>query len=365
MSDIKSPWSSNNSSGSKPSSSPGSKKTPPNVEFLFNKGKKPLGNLPPIKSSNIIALGIIFLLAIWGVSGFYVVDAKQQGVVLRFGKYSHTTGPGLHYHLPYPIEQVFKPDVMQENRIEIGFRTIEGKKTPLNSSVNNLAENNKTIEIPEESSMLTGDENIVDIYFTVTWKIKNAADFLFNVNNPENTVRIAAESSMRDIVAQTPIQDIMTEKRNDVQIKVQENLQKLLDVLQAGVSITVVQMQDVNPPAPVSDAFYDVQRAKADRERVKNDAEAYRNNILPTARGDAARIVQDATAYKEQKINLATGTASRFLAMLAEFERNPSITSKKIYLDTMEGIMQQANKIIIDPKLTGLLPVLPIQKKEK
>ncbi len=334
-------------------------KLPPNIEFLFKKGKK--GSQP--KPTNLIILLLILISGIWLLSGFYVVDANQQGVVLRFGKYNRTTMPGLHYHLPSPFETVYKPNVLTENRIEIGFRTVDNNRTYTRGSaanLNQLSTDNSITDAYNESLMLTGDENIVEINYTVTWKIKDAKDFLFEVNNPENTIRIAAESAMRDIAAQTTINDLLTEKKELVQQQVQDSLQKILDNYKIGVSITAIQMQKVDPPAPVIDAFYDVQRARADQERMRNEAQAYRDSIVPRAKGDAIKIVQDAEAYKEQVVNIATGEVNRFKAMLAEYEKAPRTTSKKMYLEAMEGVLQDTNKIIIDPKLGGLLPVLPL-----
>ncbi len=372
MAENKGPWGNidNNPEKNKQNSSNGKKnnndgiKLPPNVEFLFRKN----GAGKDANPKNVIILLIVIAIALWTLSGFYVVDANQQGVVLRFGEYNRTTMPGLHYHLPAPIEKVYKPNVLTENRIEIGFRTIDANRSyPMGSAanLNQLSSDNSIADAYNESLMLTGDENIVEINYTVTWKIKDAKEFLFNVNNPENTIMIAAESAMRDIAAQTTINDLLTEKKELVQQQVQETLQKILDSYGMGVSITAIQMQKVDPPAPVIDAFYDVQRARADQERMRNEAQAYRDSIIPKAKGDAIKIRQDAEAYKEKVVNIATGEVNRFNALLAEYIKNPQITSKKMYLEAMGGVLQETNKIIIDPKLGGLLPVLPLNKQTK
>ncbi len=368
MTDNKGPWGSINKTPEQKTPTPHKNentgaKLPPNIELLFK--KRPGSNNTPPKPKTVIITLILVLLGVWILSGFYIVDANQQGVVLRFGEYNRTTMPGLHYHLPSPFEDVLRPNVLTENRIEIGFRTIDNNRISYpKSSTSNLAQlsnDNSIANAYNESLMLTGDENIVEVNYTVTWKIKDAKDFLFNVNDPENTISIAAESAMRDIAAQTTINDLLTEKKEEVQQQVQATLQKILDSYNMGVSITAVQMQKVDPPAPVIDAFYDVQRARADQERMRNEALAYKDSIIPKARGDAIKIRQDAEAYKEKVINVATGEVNRFKALLSEYRNSPQITSKKLYLETMENVLKDTNKIIIDPKLSGLLPVLPLQ----
>ncbi|MBR7159072.1 MAG: FtsH protease activity modulator HflK [Alphaproteobacteria bacterium] len=306
-------------------------------------------------------VGLIVLVALiaWVGTGFYQIAPEEQGVVMRFGKYSYTTGPGLHYHLPYPIEEVLKPNVMRENRIEIGFRSSLSEYRRLRS----LSDAGNVRSVPRESLMLTGDENIVEVNYTVTWKINDAGDFLFNLRDPVGTVRMAAESAMREVVGQTPIQKVITGGREKIQDETRKKLQAMMDQYKAGVQISAVQMLKVDPPSQVIDAFNDVQRAKADRERIRNEAEAYRNDIIPKARGEAAQKVQAAEAYKEQTINLANGDAQRFLSVMKEYRQAKEVTSRRMYIEAMEEVLGNVNKVIIDPSAkagNNVVPYLPL-----
>ncbi len=294
----------------------------------------------------IIVLGFL----VWGVSGFYRVQTDEQGVVMIFGRHVDNVGPGLHYNLPAPVGAVYKPKVTIENQIEIGYRSEQrGRFT-------------SPRDVSEESLMLTGDENTVDIDFTVIWDVKDAAAFLFNIRDPGNTVRVAAESVMREVIGQTPIQVAMTEGRDIIEQRSLEILQRLLDQYQAGIRIKRVQLAKVDPPVEVVDAFHDVQRAKADRERLRNEAEAYRNSIIPTARGEAERLVQEAQAYREEVVNRAQGDASRFLAVLSAYATNRDVTERRLYYETMEDLLHGASgKIVVDGVGThGVLPYLPL-----
>ena len=294
---------------------------------------------------------IIFLgLFVWGISGFYRVQTDEQGVVMIFGRHVDNVGPGLHYNLPAPVGAVYKPKVTIENQIEIGYRSEQrGRFT-------------SPRDISEESLMLTGDENTVDIDFTVIWDVKDAAAFLFHIRDPGNTVRVAAESVMREVIGQTPIQVAMTEGRDIIEQRSLEILQRLLDQYQAGIRIKRVQLAKVDPPTEVVDAFHDVQRAKADRERLRNEAEAYRNSIIPTARGEAERLIQEAQAYKEEVVNRAQGDASRFLAVLGAYATSRDVTERRLYYETMESLLHGASgKIVVDGVgAHGVLPYLPL-----
>lgn len=296
-----------------------------------------------------IFLILFIVLVIWFLTGFYRVQPDELGVVLRFGKWVRTDQPGLNYHLPSPIETVLLPSVTRINRIDIGFRS--GK-------------DGQVREFPEESLMLTGDENIIDINFTVFWRINNAKEFLFNVRAPELTVKAAAESTMREVIGQTPIAEALAEGRRSIEEKVKTLLQNLLNEYKAGVEITEVQLQRVDPPSEVIDAFRDVQRARADLERLRNDAEAYRNKIIPEARGDAERIIQEAEGYKQSVIVEAQGQASRFDAVLTSYEKSPDITRRRMYIETIEKILSEANKVVLDKSVSGkesVLPYLPLE----
>ncbi len=308
------------------------------------------GKTPDDNYGSYIKYGIILFLILWVCSGFYQVQPSEQGVVMRFGKYVYTTDAGLHYHLPAPIEKVVKVVVTQERSINLG------------SGDNRDYRNNAFTE----SHMLTGDENIVDINLTVVWKIKDAKDFLFSMRSPAETVSVAAQSVLREIVGQSEMQPIITGDRGKVEDETKAELQRVLDEFNAGIEIVRVKLQKADPPREVVDAFNEVQRAKADMERFKNEAEAYRNEVLPKARGHAAQITQDAEAYKAATINKAEGEAKRFASVYAAYKNGQEVTIKKMYLDTLENVLAKANKVIIDPaKNSNVLPVLPLNTQGK
>ncbi len=292
-----------------------------------------------------ISWAILALLVIWLLSGFYQIQPSEQGVVLRFGAYAYTTDAGLHYHLPYPIESVEKVNITQERSITIG-------ETAYSSHANSFT----------ESHMLTGDENIVDINLTVVWRIKNAKDYLFNMRSPDVTVQVAAQSVLREIVGQSEMQPIITGDRGKVEDETKTELQKVLDEFGSGIEIVRVKLQKADPPKQVVDAFNEVQRAKADMERFKNEAEAYRNEILPKARGEAAQRLQNAQAYKEAVVNKAQGDAERFISVYNAYKQGKAVTSKRLYLETMENVLTKSDKIILDPSAKGgnILPILPL-----
>jgi membrane protease subunit HflK len=288
-------------------------------------------------------------------SGFYRVLPDEQGVVLRFGKYVNQTQPGLHYHLPYPIETALTPKVTKVNRIDVGYRSASdtGRATGVS-------------DVPEESLMLTGDENIVDIDYSVFWLIKDAGKFLFNIQDPEDSVKSVAETAMREVIAKRDIQSILTEGRAQVEIDTQNIMQEILDSYDSGITITQVQTQKADPPKEVIDAFRDVQAAKADKERAQNEAEAYANDVIPRARGEAAQILQQAEAYKREVVALSEGEASRFLAIYNEYRKARTVTQERMYLETMEKVMADINKIIIDKKSGGgVVPYLPLPELKK
>ncbi len=328
----------------------------PDLEELLRKGQDRIRKLAPggARSPRAIILIILIAAAIWLLTGFYRVGPDQQGVVLRFGEATRTTQPGLHYHLPSPIESVLTPRVLRINRTEIGFR-----------GAGDFSQNRAVRDIGEESLMLTGDENIVDIDFVVQWRIQDANMFLFNVQNPEITVKAAAESSMREVVGQTAIQLVLAEGRIQVEQSSKELLQEILDFYETGILITEVKLQKVDPPGAVIDAFRDVQRARADLERQRNEAEAYANDIIPRARGEAEQMLQAAAGYKEQVVRTAEGDASRFLSIYNEYRLAPEVTRRRIYLETLERVFGDMNKIIIDSEASGgqgVVPYLPLNE---
>ena len=331
---------------------------PPNLEELLRKGQDRFKGALPRLPGGARGLWLIILVAVavWFASGFYRVQPDEQGVVLRFGKWVETTDPGLNYHLPSPIESALTPKVTQVNRVDIGFRT----------SAAEFGRSTAPRDVGEESLMLTGDENIVDIDFTVFWLIKDAGDFLFNIQRPEATVKAVAESAMREVIGKTPIQSAMTEGRQQAEIDTKDLIQNVLDEYGAGIQITQVKMQKVDPPAQVIDAFRDVQAAKADSERARNEAEGYANDIIPRARGEAERMRQEAEAYKQQVVAKSEGEAQRFLSVYKAFVVAKEVTTQRIYIETMEEVMRDMKKIIIDSKGgSGVVPYLPLDELTK
>ena len=339
----------------------------PDLEEILKRSQDRLKQVMPgsgLPGPILVLLGAIAM----AVASFYLftftVRPDEQGVVLRFGQYVRWAPPGLHFRWPYPIEEVRLPQVTRRNIIEIGMRT----------SARGIGGGGGGVrDVPEESLMLTGDENIVDIDFTVYWRIRTEKDpkngrpgveqFLFNIQNPEVTVKEVAESSMREIVGQSNIQPILTEARQKTEQAVQKLIQDVLDYYGAGIVIDQVQLQKVDPPTQVIDAFRDVQAARADRERLQNEATTYANRIVPEARGDAERILQAAEGYKQQTVAEANGQAARFLKVYEEYKKSPEVTRKRMYLETMERVMAGTDKIILDSKGgQAVVPYLPLDQ---
>jgi membrane protease subunit HflK len=347
------PW--NNQSGG-PWGAGGKNLTPPDLEELLRRGQDKLRAVLPggYLGGQGIALIALVAVAIWGFSGFFRVDPDELGVVLRFGKYVRDAQPGLNFHLPYPIESALTPKVTRVNRVDIGMR-----------SVDDLRRGSASRDVPEESLMLTGDENIVDVDFSVFWLIKpnGAGDYLFNIQQPEGTVKAVAESAMREVVGHSEIQPILTGARQTVEVAVQELMQRTLDHYGAGIQVTQVQLQKVDPPAQVLDSFRDVQAARSDAERAQNEAQTYANRVVPESRGRAAQITQAAEAYREQTVAEATGQSSRFLKIYDEFKKAPEVTRQRMYLETMERVFGGTDKIIIDSGTqNGVVPYLPLNE---
>ncbi|WP_420562380.1 FtsH protease activity modulator HflK [Thalassobaculum sp.] len=299
----------------------------------------------------LIILGVLILLGLWAANGFYRVQPNQQGIELVLGKYDGIPKePGLQWNWPAPIGEVFRPDVTRENRIEVGFRSGADSRSGSGR------------DVPEESMMITGDENIIDIDFVVFWIIRSPGDFLFNLQNPEQTVKVSAEAVMRDIIGNTRIQDALTERRGQIQVAAQQQLQALVDEYGAGIEIRSVQLDQVDPPTQVIDAFNEVQRARQDLERLKNEAEAYRNDVVPRARGEAAQLIEGADAYRQEVVNRAQGDANRFNSVYEAYVQAKDVTTKRIYLETLEDILANVNKVIIDEESggSGVVPYLPL-----
>jgi len=323
----------------------------PDFEDMIRRGQDRLKQFSPGGGGNrgIIAIIVILVLAFFiGRDSFYVVQPSQQGVVLRFGEFVRTDPPGFAFKLPF-VETAMTPEVTRVQQTDIGFRR--------------LGQDRKN-DIKDESLMLTGDENIVDIDFSVQWRIAQAGKFLFEIDNPTQTLKVVAESAMREVIGRTPIQAMLTTDKGIIEQEVRDLVQSTLDEYNSGIAIQGVKLQQVDPPSNVIDAFRDVQRAKADRERKKNEADAYANSIVPVARGEAAKMLEEAQAYKEQKIAEAQGEASRFAAIAKEYRRNPEVTGRRLYLETMEEVLKGMDKVIIDSQGggQGVVPYLPLNE---
>jgi membrane protease subunit HflK len=329
----------------------GSGSKPSDLDEFLRLSQDKLGSLLPGNlGGRGIALIALAAVALWGFSGFFRVEPDELGVVMRFGKFQREAPPGLNYHLPYPIEAALTPRALRINKIDIGFDLLRGSAMR---------------DEPQESLMLTGDENIVDVNFSVLWKVQpnRVGDYLFNVQSPEGTVKAVAESAMREVIGRSNIQAILTGARQTIETAVQELMQKTLDDYGAGVVVQQVQLQKVDPPAQVLDAFRDVQAARSDLERAANEAQTYANRVVPEARGRAAKAIQDAEAYREQTVAEAKGQASRFSQVYEQYKKAPDVTRKRIYLETMEGVLGTANKTIIDSGAqsnTGVVPYLSL-----
>lgn len=319
---------------------------PPDPSEVFEHLKERFGGKLP---GGILGAVVAIALIAWLATGFYIVNPDEVGVVKRFGEFSHTTGPGPHWHLPFPMESVLKPKVTQVRRIEVGFRTITSGPPA------------RYQKVPTEALMLTGDENIVSCEFIVQYRVKDPEAFLFRIRDPEAAARAAAEASMREVVGRNTVDDVLTEKKDKIQVESAELLQSVLDSYGAGLRVDYVKLQDVYPPEPVIDAFRDVASAREDRERLKNEAEAYENDILPKARGEAKQRINQAGAYRETKIKTAQGDSARFLALLKEYERAKEVTRRRLYLEAMGKVLAEA-KIVLTREGggSGVLPLLPL-----
>lgn len=276
------------------------------------------------------------IVALWLVSGIYSVGPAEQGVVRRFGRHVATTGPGLHYRLPWPIEDVVKVSVTEVRRVELGFRSISPGPDP------------QYVSVPEESLMLTGDENIVVAEVIVQYRIKDAAGYLFNVKGPDDAVRAAAQASLRQVVGAHLIDDVLTVGKAQVQEETRALLQEVLDQYGASIQVVTVQLQDVHPPDPVVGAFKDVASAREDQVKIINQAEAYSNDVIPRARGEAQRILREAEAYKAARVARAQGDAERFRLLAAEYRRAPEVTRTRLHLETLQQVLPGMRKVIVD-----------------
>lgn len=342
-------WNNNGGGQQGPWGSGGSSPQPPDMEKVFLLAKeKLLSKFPGGRIWPAVAAIIFFL---WMLTGIYLVGPDEQGVVVRFGRYVETTGPGPHFHLPYPIESVYTPQVTQIQRVEIGYRTRGRTNT----------------DVSVESLMLTGDENIIDIDLSVQYRIQEdgAANFLFNVRNPgddpHNAVRNAAESAIRQVIGRNDIDTALTIGKEKIQTNTRVTMQEILDSYKSGIVVVNVQLQQVAPPQEVVHAFKDVASAREDRERSINEAQGYKNDILPRAKGQAAQEIQQAEGYKATKVARAKGEVNRFLALLDQYTKAPEITRTRLYLETMEEVLAKTKKVVLHNDAgRGVLPLLPL-----
>lgn len=289
---------------------------------------------------------VLVVLGLWAASGFYIVTEGSQGVVLRFGQFQQSVGAGLHWHIPYPVESVEVVNVDQIRTAEIGYRS--------------TAQGNRSLG--GEALMLTQDENIVDIKLAIQYRIKDAKDYLFNVAEPDLTLAQAAESALREVIGKSTMDFVLTEGRAEVVARVNDLIQSILDNYQAGLHLTSVNMQDAQPPEEVQHAFDDAVKAREDEERLRNEAETYSNDILPRARGQAARQIEEANAYQAQVIAEAEGDASRFSQVLTEYRKAPGILRERMYIETIESVMQNVSKVIVDVEGGNNMLFLPVDR---
>ncbi len=333
--------------------------TPPNLDDLLRRGQDRMKNLFPSGGGGIggargIAIGLGLLFLIWIFSGSYLIKPGEQGTVLVFGAWDGVPkGEGWHWAPPAPIGEVLKLRVQEVRRLEIGFTTPDNTRGA-------ITETNR----PTESLMLTGDENIIDVDFEVFWRVENAGKYLFNIQNQEDTVKAVGESAMREIIGRRPLESALTKGRLEVEQETLELMQRTLNSYDAGVMITDVKLRKADTPAEVIDDFRDVQAAGADREAKINEAQKYRAEIIPDARGQAAQIVQQAEAYKAEVVARSQGEAARFTSVYDQYKQSADVTKKRMYIETMEQVLRNVNKIIIDNK-GGVVPYLPLPEVQK
>lgn len=349
------PWGSGGGGGPGPWGRGPSGPQGPNLDDLMRRLQELLRRFLPRGGGNgrMIALLVGVAVVLWGITGFYRVQPEEQGVAMIFGKWIATTGPGLHYNLPAPIGAVVTPKVTRVNRVEVGFH-----------SATDMGQPGVTRDVPQESLMLTGDENVIDIQFVVFWIIKDAGEYLFNIRNPDGTVKDVAEAAMREIIGQSNFEFARTQGRAQIEQQVQALMQRVLDGYGSGIMVTGVRMTRSDPPQGAIGAFRDVQAASADKERAINEAQGYLNQVTQRAQGQAEQITKAADAYKAERINQAQGDAQRFLLIYQQYLQNRDITTRRIYLDTMETILGNVNKVLIgkDATRSGVLPYLPLDQ---
>lgn len=331
---------------------------PPDLDDIFRKlrqslggfgGKRGGGSGAGMRSPIPLIVGIIF--AVWLASGIYIVDPAERGVELRFGKYTVTTLPGPHWHIPYPVETVEVVNVAQIRNVEVGFRS--------GGSVRGSA---SAPRVPAESLMLTKDENIVDIKLAVQYRVKDARQYLFNVIDPDATLAQVTESAVRETIGKSTLDFVLTEGRAEVMTRTEDVLQAILDRYASGLEVTSVNLQDAQPPEEVQAAFEDVIKSREDEQRLRNEAETYANDIIPRARGAAQRQIEESSAYKSRVVEQAFGEGSRFTQVLTEYRKAPAVTRERLYLDAMEQVLANTGKVMVDVKGSSNLLYLPLDR---
>ncbi len=332
----------------------GGRNSPPDLEEMLRRSQDKLKQVLPGGANNAIVIGLIAAVAValWLLSGFYTVQPNETGLNMVFGRYTAKTSSGLNYNWPYPIGRVVKLQVTNQKPLDIGFRTRDSRRG-----------STAQVEVPEESLMLTGDENIADVKFRVIYQIDPAKpeDYAFSVRGPDETVKAVAESVMREIVGRTQIQRILTGGRKEIEPAALSATQKVLDEYKAGVKILQVQLLSVDPPEQVIAAFREVTAAQQQADQARNQAEAYANKVVPEARGQAARILQEAEGYKQQTVEEAKGSAARFTQIYEQYAKAPGVTRERMYLETMERVFGGMNKVIVDQNQgNGVVPYLPL-----
>lgn len=290
--------------------------------------------------------GVLFLF--WMASGIYIIDPAERGVVLQFGSYSSTSLPGPHWRIPYPVERVEIVDVDQIRNVEVGYRSSAGRS--------------QSNSVPQESLMLTQDENIVDIKFAVQYRVKEAQNYLFNVRDPDETLRQGTESAIREAIGQSKMDFVLTQGQSDIASRTKVLIQNILDRYETGLEVTSVNLQSAQPPQEVRGAFEDAIRAREDKQRFINEADAYSNDIIPKARGNAARQLEEAAGYKARVIAQAEGESKRFTSLLAEYEKAPEVTRDRLYIDMMQSVMSNTSKVMVDVEGGNNLLYLPLDK---
>lgn len=311
----------------------------PNLKFPFSEKK----------AISLLLIIFFIFLAVWLSTGIYQVNQGEQAIIMRFGKYLRTASPGLNFHLPFPIEKKEVRMVERSQRIEIGYRSKNGQDIK-----NYNIKNSFFTSVPEESIMLTGDENIVDLKCDVMWHIKNLSDFIFNVSIPEAMVKAVSQSSIREVIGETPISDILSDKKQAIADKIESIIQATIDKCQIGVIIERVELLEAEPPGEVISSYRDVQTAKADKEKEINQAYAYANGILPEARGEAIEVIKKSEAYKQEMISKAQGDTKRFSAILKQYIQNKAVTGTRLYLETITKVLQNTKKVVVDSTITHL-----------